>query len=94
MLKASVHFKIARTEVIRVGIIMISEVLSENLHELSKKKIRRKRRWWVKNCVTQRHSLVLRKLSASANQSSSGAYMSSVPAPLRSDFPIFTDSVE
>ena len=58
MLKETVHFKMAQTEVIRVGIVMISEVLSENLHELlKKKKLRRKRRWWVKNWVTQRHSL-------------------------------------
>ena len=61
MLKESVHFKMAQTEVIRVGAVTISEVLSENLHELLKNKIRRKRRWWVKNWVTQRHSLVLRK---------------------------------
>ena len=48
----------AQTEVIRVGLVMISEVLSENLHELfKKKKIWRKRRWWVKNWVTQRNSL-------------------------------------
>ena len=65
MLKESVHFKMAQTEVIRVGTVVISEVLSENLNELLKrKKIRRKRRWWVKNWVTQRHSLVLRKMSA------------------------------
>ena len=58
VLKESVHFKMAQTEVIRVGLVMISEVLSENLHELfKKKKIWRKRRWWVKNWVTQRNSL-------------------------------------
>ena len=58
MLKESIHFKMAQTEVIRMGTLMISEVLSENLHELlKKKKLRRKRRWWVKNWVTQRHSL-------------------------------------
>ena len=37
---------------------------------------------------------VLRKLSASANQNSFGTHMSSVPAPLRSDFLIITNSVE
>ena len=43
MLKESVHFKMAQTEVIRVGVVMISEVLSDNLHDLLKeKKIRRK----------------------------------------------------
>ena len=36
MLKESVVFKMAQTEVIRVGIFMISEVLSENLNELLK----------------------------------------------------------
>ena len=71
MLKESVHFKMAQNEVIRVGIVMISEVLSEYLRELLKSnKIRTKRRWWVKNWVTHSHSLVLRKLSASANQNS------------------------
>ena len=43
MLKESVHFKMAQTEVIRVGTVMISEMLSDILHELlKKKKIRRK----------------------------------------------------
>ena len=33
LLKVSVHFKMAQTEVIHVGTVMISEVLPENLHE-------------------------------------------------------------
>ena len=46
MLIESVHFKTAQTEVIHVRIVTISEVLSENLHELLKNNnIRRKRRW-------------------------------------------------
>ena len=95
MLKESIHFKMAQTEVIRMAIVTITEVLSENLHELLKKrKIRRKRRWWVKNWVTQRHSLFLIKLSASANQNCFGTCMSSVPALPRSDFLIFNNSVE
>ena len=57
MLKDSVQSMMAQTEVILVGVVMISEVLLENLHELLKKKIRRRRCWWVKNWVTRRHSL-------------------------------------
>ena len=54
MLKESVHVKMAQTEVIRVGTVTVYLVLSENLHELlKKKKVRRKRRWWVKNLVTK-----------------------------------------
>ena len=49
----SVHFKMVQTEVICAGVVMISEVLSENLHGLlKKKKMKRKSHWWVKNCVT------------------------------------------
>ena len=47
-----------QTEVICAGVVMISEVLSENLHGLlKKKKMKRKSHWWVKNWVTQRHSI-------------------------------------
>ena len=95
MLKESVHVKMAQTEVIRMGTVTVYLVLSENLHELlRKKKVRRKRRWWVKNLVTKRHSLFLRQLSASANQNCFGTCMSSVPALPRSDFLIFNNSVE